>query len=237
MDRNTISVKTCSVAGSILVAFVSVCRADVVQLTSGQEIHTTVARYKNNAFEVRGDDGKTASFPANNVKRIQFESRSASAKIMSRTHGAQEGNVLVYENGAFSVAGPNGPRNFPAIFVDQIDFVAGRGLEIEVITGGQQVDLAKHLALGNVTIIDFYADWCGPCKRISPLLEQLTKSDPEIALRKIDIINWQSPVVKQYNLHAIPHVQIYNRKGQLIGTVTGLDPERVQQYVAKAKSG
>ena len=104
-----------------------------------------------------------------------------------------------------------------------------------MIAHGQQVDIKKHLIRGKVTIIDFYADWCGPCRRITPLLEQLAKSDPGIVLRKIDIINWQSPVAKQFNLDAIPHVQIYNRKGKLVGAVTGVDPDAVQNYIAKAK--
>jgi thiol-disulfide isomerase/thioredoxin len=37
---------------------------------------------------------------------------------------------------------------------------------------GAQVDIAKHLALGNVTVVDFYVDWCGPCKQLSPNSEQ-----------------------------------------------------------------
>jgi thioredoxin 1 len=53
---------------------------------------------------------------------------------------------------------------------------------VEVISHGAQVDITKHLALGNVTIVDFYADWCGPCKQISPSLEQMARTDPEIAL-------------------------------------------------------
>jgi thiol-disulfide isomerase/thioredoxin len=60
--------------------------------------------------------------------------------------------------------------------------VANRGQPVEVISHGAQVDITKHLALGNVTIVDFYADWCGPCKQISPSLEQMARTDPEIAL-------------------------------------------------------
>ena len=67
---------------------------------------------------------------------------------------------------------------------------ARSGETITIISHGAQVDINQHLALGNVTVVDFYADWCGPCRRLSPSLEQMARSDPEIALRKIDIVNW-----------------------------------------------
>jgi len=115
--------------------------------------------------------------------------------------------------------------------------VAGRGQQVEVISHGTQVDIAKHLAPGNVTVVDFYADWCGPCKQLSPSLEQMARTDPQIALRKIDIINWKTPVVRQFNIHSIPQVNIYNRGGRLVGTVVGADTEKIKSYVAQAKTG
>jgi thiol-disulfide isomerase/thioredoxin len=115
--------------------------------------------------------------------------------------------------------------------------VAGRAQQIEVISHGAQVDISKHLALGNVTVVDFYADWCGPCRQLSPSLEQMAGTDPEIALRKIDIVNWKTAVVRQFNIHSIPQVNIYNRGGRLIGTVVGADAEQVKHYVAQAKTG
>ena len=115
--------------------------------------------------------------------------------------------------------------------------VIGRGQQAEVIAHGAQVDIAKHLALGNVTVVDFYADWCGPCKQLSPSLEQMARTDPEIALRKIDIVNWNTAVAKQHNIHSIPQVNVYNRGGRLVGTVVGVSIEEVKRYVAQAKTG
>ncbi|HEX4708583.1 MAG TPA: thioredoxin domain-containing protein [Candidatus Udaeobacter sp.] len=115
--------------------------------------------------------------------------------------------------------------------------VTARGQPVEVISHGAQVDINKHLALGNVTIVDFYADWCGPCRQISPSLEQMARTDPEIALRKIDIVNWKTPVARQFNLTSIPQVNVYNRRGALVGTVNGADAEQVKRYVAQAKTG
>ncbi len=227
---------TSSVCG-LLFVLAGFCHADTIQLRSGQEVHATVARYKNNAFEVRTDDGKTMSYPSNNVKSIRFDARSSPSKLATRTNGLQEGTVTMFENGKLTVAQPNGSRTFPTIFVDRVDFVADRGQSIELIARGQQVDIKQHLALGNVTIVDFYAEWCGPCKKISPVLERLAQTDPEIALRKIDIVNWQSPVAKQYKIDGVPHVEVYNRQGELVGSVSGVDPATVLKYVAKAKSG
>jgi thiol-disulfide isomerase/thioredoxin len=113
---------------------------------------------------------------------------------------------------------------------------ARRAQPIEVISHGAQVDINQHLAFGNVTVVDFYADWCGPCRQLSPSLEQMASSDPEIALRKIDIVNWRTAVVQQFNIHSIPQVNVYDRSGRLIGTVVGADFERVKSYVAQAKS-
>ena len=115
--------------------------------------------------------------------------------------------------------------------------VAGRGEAVAVISHGAQVDINQHLALGNVTVVDFYADWCGPCKRLSPSLEQMMRTDPEIALRKIDIVNWNTAVARQFNVHSIPQVNVYDRSGRLVGTVVGVDFEKVKSYVAQAKAG
>jgi thiol-disulfide isomerase/thioredoxin len=115
--------------------------------------------------------------------------------------------------------------------------VAGHGQQVEVISHGGAVDISKHLAPGNVTIVDFYADWCGPCKQLSPSLEQMANTDPQVALRKIDIVNWNTAVAKQYSIRSIPQVNVYNRGGDLVGTVVGVNPEQVKRYIAQAKTG
>ena len=115
--------------------------------------------------------------------------------------------------------------------------IAGRGQPVEVISHGAQVDMNQHFALGNVTVVDFYADWCGPCRQLSRSLEQMAGTDPEIALRKVDIVNWRTPVVQQFNIRSVPQVNVYDRGGRLVGTVFGADFDQVKAYVAHAKTG
>ena len=53
---------------------------------------------------------------------------------------------------------------------------------------GGQVDLAAHLAPGKVTVFDFFADWCGPCKMLGPVIDQLADEYAGKAkIAKIDI--------------------------------------------------
>ena len=68
-------------------------------------------------------------------------------------------------------------------------------------------------------------------------IEQMARTDPDIALRKIDIVNWNTAVVKQFNIRSIPQVNVYNRGGLLVGTVVGADAAEVKRYVAQAKAG
>jgi thiol-disulfide isomerase/thioredoxin len=107
----------------------------------------------------------------------------------------------------------------------------------DVISYGAEIEIAEYVALGKVTIVDFYANWCGPCRLVSPPLERLAQTDSEIALRKIDIVNWDSPVAMQYHVNVLPQVNVYNRKGALTCSVRGVDVETIQRCVAQAKSG
>ena len=217
------------------IAAVTPSRADTIQPTSGPEVTGTVVKYANGAFEVRAADGKVQSMSSNSVKRIAFDERPVPVKVASRTSGALEGAISTYENGSFIFNGTAGPQKLPAIFVDRVSFGGDRGVASDVITKGNQVDLSKHLPSGVVTIVGFYADWCGACRQIAPALEQIVRSDPEVALRKIDIVNWQSAVAKQYKVQSIPRIEIYSRTGKLVGTA-GASEEQVQKLVAQAKT-
>lgn len=101
------------------------------------------------------------------------------------------------------------------------------------VSGGQEVDIQGMLAEGQVTVIDFYADWCGPCKRLAPALEKLAQGNPDVALRKIDIVNWGSPVSLQYNITSIPNVWVFDRNGKRVGSPSS-DFKTISQNVRRA---
>ena len=118
---------------------------------------------------------------------------------------------------------------------EQKRMAAAIGPKIKVIAeGGKKVELRELAVPGKITIVDFYADWCGPCRAMAPELERIANEDPDIYLRKVDIVNWESEVAKQYDLHSIPNVRVFNRKGKQVGDPT-YDLDDVMSYTIKAK--
>jgi len=109
------------------------------------------------------------------------------------------------------------------------------GPAVRVISdGGRALTLSKVLVPGGVTVVDFYADWCGPCRRISPLLEKMASQDEDVYLRKIDIVDWGTEVAVQHGIRSIPHICVYNREGQIVGNPTSSYNE-VVRLVSLAK--
>ena len=112
--------------------------------------------------------------------------------------------------------------------------LSGSTEKIRVISNGESVDLDKYLVKDYVVVFDFYADWCGPCRVLSPRLEELVNKYDYVLLRKINIINWNSIVAKQYKIQFVPNVRVYDRQGRMIGNPTP-DYDKIVQYIGQAK--
>ena len=195
----------------LILCFASVTLADDFKLINGKEYkNVTVSRVEADGIVLRTKSGISKLYFVEFPKEVQerFHYNAAIAAAHE-----QQGKIQ-------AAAG-----------------VAGRGQPVEVISHGAQVDINQCLALGNVTVLEFYADWCGPCRLLTPGLEQIAQTDPDVALRKIDIVRWGTPVAQQFNVNAIPQVNVYNRGGALVGTVRGVDFDSVKKYVAQAKTG
>jgi len=82
------------------------------------------------------------------------------------------------------------------------------------ISKGDEVDLVAHAVAGKYTIYDFYADWCPPCRVIDVQLREIASRHDNVAVRKIDIIDWTTPVVRQHGVMSLPHLVLYGPDGQ-----------------------
>jgi thiol-disulfide isomerase/thioredoxin len=182
-------------------------------------------------FTFAPENGSPVKVASQEVRKIVFDPAAAPITIETTNRGQFEAVITGYENNLFWLTHANQKtEKFPATFVKSIG-----GGSIKTITHGAKVDLEKHLVTGKVTVFDFYADWCAPCRLVSPILEKMTHEDPGVVVRKVDVVDWNSPVAKQYGITTIPYFRVYDGSGKLVGAVSGADTDTVKQLVNKAK--
>ncbi len=79
-------------------------------------------------------------------------------------------------------------------------------------------------------LMDFWAAWCGPCRMLAPILEQLAEENPQIRIAKVNV-DEQPKLGNKFNIMSIPTVMIF-KDGKLVNTSVGLRPkEDFQQYL------
>ncbi|MEG9194202.1 MAG: thioredoxin [Candidatus Methanoglobus sp.] len=84
-----------------------------------------------------------------------------------------------------------------------------------------------------LVVVDFYADWCMPCRYLSPVLEKLSKEFPDVEFYKVNVDENQE-LAFEYGISSIPTV-LFFRKGEIVGGFVGAMPESmVRAEIEKA---
>ena len=69
-------------------------------------------------------------------------------------------------------------------------------------------------------VVDFYADWCGPCKMLSPIVETVAKENEDIKVVKVNVDDAQDLAIK-YNIMSIPTLVAF-KNGEEVNRTVGL---------------
>ena len=77
------------------------------------------------------------------------------------------------------------------------------------------------------TLVDFYADWCGPCKMIAPELE---KVESEVKVVKVDVDEFEK-LAKEYGVMSIPTLILFENGKELKRNIGFMDKDRIQKFV------
>ena len=90
-------------------------------------------------------------------------------------------------------------------------------------------ELVKFTALPSLTIVDFYATWCGPCKQIAPKIEELAVKKPNVNFLKVDVDQSRELAMK-YKISAMPTFIAF-QKGEQVDMFMGADFGKILQLV------
>ncbi len=83
---------------------------------------------------------------------------------------------------------------------------------------------ADVLASDKLTVVDFWAEWCGPCRAIGPVIEELSKEyDGKINVGKLNVDN-NPEVSMNYGITSIPAI-LFIKGGQVVDKLVGAQPK------------
>lgn len=106
-----------------------------------------------------------------------------------------------------------------------------------VATDGEDVpSLEPHLVAGKITIVDFSAKWCDPCRELDEHVLALMEKRNDIAYRKLDVGDWDTPLGERYlkDVKALPYVIVFDTQTQRVDAIDGLDLARFDRAIQKA---
>lgn len=81
----------------------------------------------------------------------------------------------------------------------------------------------------NLIVIDYYADWCGPCKQMVPFLEELAAANPNVTFVKVNT-GVLTEIVNKHEIKGLPTFK-FMKNQQLLTTITGADANGVKNAV------
>jgi thioredoxin 1 len=82
----------------------------------------------------------------------------------------------------------------------------------------------EAVSTNDLVLIDFWADWCGPCKKLSPILDEIS-NQTGLLVGKLNVD--ENPVkVAEYSVHSIPTMVLF-KSGQPVKTIAGAKPKHL----------
>jgi thioredoxin 1 len=91
---------------------------------------------------------------------------------------------------------------------------------MENIKEGTNDNFKDLISSEKITIVDFWATWCGPCRTLSPILDKIAEENPELQIVKVDVDS-NSDLSMQYGIRSIPTVYIF-KSGEIVNKFVGL---------------
>ena len=90
----------------------------------------------------------------------------------------------------------------------------------------------KTLETDKKILLDFYADWCAPCKMMAPVIESIAEENGEYIVGKVNVDN-EGEIAQLFNVSSIPYLAVIQDKKLINETVGVTSKEEVLQMLKK----
>lgn len=95
-------------------------------------------------------------------------------------------------------------------------------------------DVFEETIKEGVTLVDFFATWCGPCKMLGPVLEELSTEMTDVKFVKVDVDD-NPELAEKFGIMSIPSVFLF-KNGEVAGSFLGLrSKENVKAFIEERK--
>ena len=81
----------------------------------------------------------------------------------------------------------------------------------------------ENLSKNPLTLVDFWATWCGPCRMLSPIVEEVAAETPDVVFAKVDV-DQNMELAAGLQISAVPTLMLF-KDGKLVERVMGVQPK------------
>lgn len=84
-------------------------------------------------------------------------------------------------------------------------------------------NFAEVRASEKTVLLDFYADWCGPCRMVSPIVDEIAEENPDLVVGKINV-DQEPELAEAFRVVSIPMLAVI-KEGKLVRSIVGARPK------------
>ena len=157
-----------------------------------------------------GEKIRTALKKVKGVKKTEFDFRKVELTV-EMEDGVSDSVVLgaAEKLGFRAIVGAG-----QGAYLPKEAYPAGTDV-LELNKDGESVGpLDKLRVADKFTVFDVYADWCGPCRDVDKRLHEIVAARPDVAVRKLNVVDFDSPLAKDLAVEMLPYVVVYAPDGK-----------------------
>ncbi|VAW20405.1 Thioredoxin [hydrothermal vent metagenome] len=127
-----------------------------------------------------------------------------------------------------------------AIFIFYMAYTYKRMKDIPNVANSKKIKVLnnknfKPVIRSGVVLVDFWAPWCGPCKMVSPVLNEIAEETDKVTIAKVNV-DLQQPLAGKYKVRNIPTLIMFN-KGKEVKRFVGVKSKKFLMKEINAVAG